>query len=137
MLHSESPPFSQYVIMNDRPFFTYLQAGSCLLHRKDRVQHISQQSKMRLGLADGDRRREGLLDAFSHPGSCFNPHQGAPGSKTSQSRISAKHPDLIGSRSLDLLHVAAALEAKATHFASLDTRQLKVDILNGLKILPG
>ena len=33
--------------------------------------------------------------------------------------------------------VAAALEAKATHFASLDTRQRKVATLNGLKILPG
>ncbi len=52
-------------------------------------------------------------------------------------RLSAKHSALIGSRSLDLLHVAAALEAGATHFASLDSRQRKVAALNGLKILPG
>jgi len=52
-------------------------------------------------------------------------------------RLSAKHSAIIGSRSLDLLHVAAALEAGATHFASLDTRQRKVASLNGLKILPG
>jgi hypothetical protein len=32
---------------------------------------------------------------------------------------------------------AAALEAGATHFASLDTRQRKIASLNGLKILPG
>jgi predicted nucleic acid-binding protein len=51
-------------------------------------------------------------------------------------RLSAKHSAIIGSRSLDLLHVAAALEAGATHFASLDTRQRKVASLNGLKILP-
>jgi len=50
-------------------------------------------------------------------------------------RLSAKHSALIGSRSLDLLHVAAALEAGATHFASLDTRQRKIASLNGLKIL--
>jgi len=52
-------------------------------------------------------------------------------------RLSAKHSAIIGSRSLDLLHVAAALEAGATHFASLDTRQRKIASLNGLKILPG
>ena len=52
-------------------------------------------------------------------------------------RLSTKHSAIIGSRSLDLLHVAAALEAKATHFASLDTRQRKIASLNGLKILPG
>ena len=51
-------------------------------------------------------------------------------------RLSAKHSAIIGSRSLDLLHVAAALEAGATHFASLDTRQRKIASLNGLKILP-
>lgn len=52
-------------------------------------------------------------------------------------RLSAKHSAIIGTRSLDLLHVAAALEAGATHFASLDTRQRKIASLNGLKILPG
>lgn len=51
-------------------------------------------------------------------------------------RLSAKHSALIGSRSLDLLHVAAALESGTTHFASLDTRQRKVAQLNGLKIIP-
>ena len=51
-------------------------------------------------------------------------------------RLSARHSAIIGSRSLDLLHVAAAIEAGATHFASLDTRQRKVATLNGLKILP-
>ena len=51
-------------------------------------------------------------------------------------RLSAKHSAIIGSRSLDLLHVAAALESGCTHFASLDTRQRKVASLNGLKVLP-
>jgi predicted nucleic acid-binding protein len=51
-------------------------------------------------------------------------------------RLSAKHSANLGSRSLDLLHVAAAIEAGATHFASLDARQRKVAALNGLKLLP-
>jgi predicted nucleic acid-binding protein len=51
-------------------------------------------------------------------------------------RLSAKHSAIIGSRSLDLLHVAAALESGATRFASLDTRQRKIAQLNGLKIVP-
>ena len=52
-------------------------------------------------------------------------------------RLSAKYSAIIGSRSLELLLVAAALEAKATHFTSLDIRQRQVAALNGLKILPG
>ena len=51
-------------------------------------------------------------------------------------RLSAKHSGTLGSRSLDLLHVAAAIEAGATHFASLDARQRKVASLNRLKLLP-
>jgi predicted nucleic acid-binding protein len=51
-------------------------------------------------------------------------------------RLSAKHSAILGSRSLDLLHVAAAIEAGATYFASLDARQRKVAGLNGLKLLP-
>jgi predicted nucleic acid-binding protein len=51
-------------------------------------------------------------------------------------RLSAKHSANLGSRSLDLLHVAAALESGATHFASLDTRQRKVASSSGLKLLP-
>ncbi len=51
-------------------------------------------------------------------------------------RLSAKHSAIIGSRSLDLLHVAAALESGATHFASLDLRQRRVATLSGLKLLP-
>ena len=51
-------------------------------------------------------------------------------------RLSAKHSATLGSRSLDLLHVAAAIEAGATHFASLDARQRKVASFNGLKLLP-
>jgi predicted nucleic acid-binding protein len=51
-------------------------------------------------------------------------------------RLSAKHSSTLGSRSLDLLHVAAAMEAGATHFVSFDTRQRKVALLSGLKLLP-
>ncbi|MCX6960224.1 MAG: type II toxin-antitoxin system VapC family toxin [Verrucomicrobia bacterium] len=51
-------------------------------------------------------------------------------------RLSGKHSAVIGSRSLDLLHVAAAMESGATHFASLDDRQRKVASLSGLKVIP-
>jgi predicted nucleic acid-binding protein len=51
-------------------------------------------------------------------------------------RLSGKHSAIIGSRSLDLLHVAAAIESGATHFASFDDRQRKVATLCGLKVIP-
>ena len=51
-------------------------------------------------------------------------------------RLSAKHSGDTGTRSLDLLHVAAALEAGCTAFASFDERQRKVAALAGLKVIP-
>ncbi len=52
-------------------------------------------------------------------------------------RISAKCSAGIGSRSLDLWHVAAALEAGCDAFVSYDDRQRKAAELCGLRVLPG
>jgi predicted nucleic acid-binding protein len=51
-------------------------------------------------------------------------------------QLSARHSGDIGTRSLDLLHVAAALEAGCTAFASYDERQRKAAALSGLKVIP-
>ncbi len=51
-------------------------------------------------------------------------------------RLSAKVSGEIGARSLDLWHVAAALEAGCTAFASYDTRQRKAAALCKLDLLP-
>ena len=51
-------------------------------------------------------------------------------------RLSAKHAGDIGSRSLDVLHVAAALQCGCASLASFDERQRKIAILAGLKLLP-
>jgi predicted nucleic acid-binding protein len=51
-------------------------------------------------------------------------------------QLSAKNSGDLGTRSLDLLHVAAALEAGCTIFASLDLRQRKCAALSGLKVIP-
>lgn len=51
-------------------------------------------------------------------------------------QLSTRHSGDIGTRSLDLLHVAAALEARCTVFASYDERQRKVAALSGLKVIP-
>lgn len=50
--------------------------------------------------------------------------------------LSAKHSGVIGSRSLDVLHVAAALECGCTELASFDERQRKIASLSGLKVVP-
>jgi len=42
----------------------------------------------------------------------------------------------LGTRSLDLLHVAAALEARCTTFASFDESQRKCAALARLKVIP-
>lgn len=51
-------------------------------------------------------------------------------------QLSAKHSGEIGCRSLDLWHVAAALEGGFTTFVSYDARQRKAAELTGLQVLP-
>jgi len=51
-------------------------------------------------------------------------------------RLSAKYSGGIGSRSLDVLHVAAALQCGCVSLASFDERQRKVAIQAGLKVIP-
>lgn len=46
------------------------------------------------------------------------------------------HTPTTGSRSLDILHVAAAMRLGATDFCTLDTRQAKLAQAVGLKIQP-
>lgn len=50
--------------------------------------------------------------------------------------LSARHAAETGARSLDILHVAAAVELDADAFASLDERQRAVAHKAGLKLLP-
>lgn len=50
--------------------------------------------------------------------------------------LSVKYSGEVGSRSLDLWHVAAALEAGCSTFVSYDARQRSVASHCGLKVLP-
>jgi predicted nucleic acid-binding protein len=50
--------------------------------------------------------------------------------------LSARHSAETGARSLDILHVAAAVELDVDAFASLDERQRAVAHKAGLKLLP-
>ena len=49
--------------------------------------------------------------------------------------LSKKHSAIIGSRSLDILHVASALSINADRFLTLDDRQNTLAALAGLKIV--
>lgn len=48
--------------------------------------------------------------------------------------LSKKHSTSIGSRSLDILHVASALSINADRFLTLDDRQSRLAAIAGLKI---
>ena len=50
--------------------------------------------------------------------------------------LSEKHAAIDGQRTIDLLHVAAALECKARIFLSFDQRQRKLAKAVGLKVKP-
>ena len=51
-------------------------------------------------------------------------------------KLSEKHSAKLGTRSLDLLHVAAALESGCKRFASLDARQRECAKLEKLELHP-
>ena len=48
--------------------------------------------------------------------------------------LSKKHSAIVGSRSLDILHVASALSINADRFLTLDDRQTRLAEFAGLKI---
>jgi predicted nucleic acid-binding protein len=50
--------------------------------------------------------------------------------------LSKLHTGNIGTRSLDVLHVASAKTLNATSFASFDDRQRQLAFLAGLKVVP-
>jgi predicted nucleic acid-binding protein len=49
--------------------------------------------------------------------------------------LSRKHTTTIGCRSLDVLHVASAVELELTHFVTFDVRQQQLARAAGLKIV--
>jgi len=50
--------------------------------------------------------------------------------------LSTRHTPTLGTRTLDLLHVAAALELGCTDFLSFDNRQRQAAQAEGLNVLP-
>ena len=50
--------------------------------------------------------------------------------------LTQKHTATIGTRSLDLIHIASALEIGATDFLSFDHRQREAASAEGLNVLP-
>jgi predicted nucleic acid-binding protein len=51
-------------------------------------------------------------------------------------QLSDKHTPTLGTRSLDLLHIAAALLLEAKEFFSFDERQRKAAVIEGLRVKP-
>jgi len=51
-------------------------------------------------------------------------------------RFSGQHSAKVGTRSLDILHVAAATAVRAGEFVSFDTRQRALAAALGLKVAP-
>jgi hypothetical protein len=51
-------------------------------------------------------------------------------------QLSDRHTPMLGTRSLDLLHIAAALLLGAKVFFSFDDRQRKAAAIEGLKVKP-
>lgn len=53
---------------------------------------------------------------------------------TEAERLSASHAERLGTRSLDILHIAAALVEGSRQFLTFDTRLAKLAKASGLKV---
>ena len=51
-------------------------------------------------------------------------------------RLSERHSSTTGTRSLDILHVAAATSVRALEFVSFDTRHRAMALAAGFKVVP-
>ena len=74
-----------------------------------------------------------LLLADLAAGILEHSHPPLPDLMMEAERLSATHSERLGTRSLDILHVAAALTIGARTFLSFDTRQAKLAKAAGLK----
>jgi predicted nucleic acid-binding protein len=77
-----------------------------------------------------------LLKADLHAGLYLQPSLDWPRVFAQAHRLSRLHSRADLARSLDLLHVACALELRATHFLSFDARQRRVAAAEGMAVLP-
>lgn len=59
-----------------------------------------------------------------------------PESYARAERLARRHTRSIGTRSLDILHVAAALALRASGFYTFDDRQRQLARMEGLSVLP-
>ncbi len=74
-----------------------------------------------------------ILRADIEAGRLLRPAYDLDAVYTLAGRLSAQHSGTVGSRSLDLLHVATALQCGCNALASFDERQRKVAILAGAR----
>jgi predicted nucleic acid-binding protein len=74
------------------------------------------------------------FDEHERKGIFYRPQLDWPNIFSHAINLSKNHSKTIGTRSLDILHVASALSIKADFFLTLDARQSELASLAGLKI---
>ncbi len=109
-----------------------------LLH----LQEAEIRNALRLKLFRGEltiaalKKSLSLLDEDIREGRFDRPHHDIGAIYRRAEALSRLHSSTTGARTLDILHVAAALEIGATSFYSFDHRQRAVAKKAGLKVMP-
>lgn len=83
---------------------------------------------------DDAERVHAMLEKHKTAGVYFRPQVEWPGVFNRAIELSARHSKTIGSRSLDILHVALALSTETTRFVTLDQRQSELAESAGLDV---
>ncbi len=89
----------------------------------------------------GQMAQEGLAETLADFGSDFASGQLRQAdilwraALNKAAELSQRHTPKLGTRSLDVLHVASALELKLRHFLTFDDRQQQLAAAAGLKVL--
>jgi predicted nucleic acid-binding protein len=74
------------------------------------------------------------FDEHEKKGIFYRPQINWPDTLSQAIDLSKKHSKSLGTRSLDIIHVASALKIKADRFLTLDERQSELASVAGLKI---
>lgn len=127
---NHTPEASRYMVQAATPlFFTPLhriELRNALRNAVGRKELGEQECRMAFGLIEHDLHEQLFVHTAVEWTNVFRRGD----------ELSQEHASQRGQRTIDLLHVAIALESRATAFLSFDHRQRKLAKAAGLKVRP-
>lgn len=109
-----------------------------ILNPLHRTEFVNALALRRLRKESGEAEAEAVMDAFHRHQAegIYRIVDWPPAAWEAAERLSQRHTPALGTRTLDVLHVAAALAHGPDYFYSFDRRQRRLAAAEGLRVLP-